>query len=105
MIDLELQSLCGSPHGCSFVHNFSEMRLIGLHCFCRPAPIKVGACRALAQLFPQVEKSLLRPHLGPVYVALGALLQEVTCHYRAFALSVEFTKFCCICSANWVASY
>jgi hypothetical protein len=44
---------------------------------CRPAPIKVGACRALAQLFEQIDVSSLRPHLGPVYAALAKLLQEV----------------------------
>lgn len=44
---------------------------------CRPAPIKVGACRALAQLFEQIEVSSLRPHLGPVFAALAKLLQEV----------------------------
>jgi hypothetical protein len=36
----------------------------------------VGACRALAELFSQVEPSVLQAHLGPVFVALGALLQE-----------------------------
>ena len=42
------------------------------------AAIKVGACRALAQLFEQVEGSVLRPHLPSVYVALSKLLQEVS---------------------------
>lgn len=41
------------------------------------AAIKVGACRALAQLFEQVEGSVLQPHLPSVYVALSKLLQEV----------------------------
>uniref|UniRef100_A0A7I4DD79 Importin N-terminal domain-containing protein n=1 Tax=Physcomitrium patens TaxID=3218 RepID=A0A7I4DD79_PHYPA len=41
-----------------------------------PAPIKVGACRALAQLFEHVNVSSLRTHLGPVYAALAKLLQE-----------------------------
>jgi len=36
----------------------------------------VGACRALAELFSQVEPSVLQAHLAPVFVALGALLQE-----------------------------
>lgn len=45
---------------------------------CRPPPIKVGACRALAQLFEQVDVSSLRPHLGSVYAALAKLLQEVS---------------------------
>lgn len=41
------------------------------------AAIKVGACRALAQLFEQVDGSVLQPHLPSVYVALSKLLQEV----------------------------
>lgn len=54
---------------------------------CRPAPIKVGACRALAQLFEHVNVSSLRTHLGPVYAALAKLLQEVgfTSHTIGYA--------------------
>ncbi|KAG0591650.1 hypothetical protein M758_1G229200 [Ceratodon purpureus] len=43
-----------------------------------PAPIKVGACRALAQLFEQVDVPSLRPHLGSVFAALAKLLQEAS---------------------------
>lgn len=50
---------------------------------CRPAPIKVGACRALAQLFEQVDVPSLRPHLGSVFAALAKLLQEVSLTFQA----------------------
>lgn len=57
---------------------FASIIILGIHfCGCRPAPIKVGACRALAQLFEQIDVSSLRPHLGPVFTALAKLLQEV----------------------------
>ena len=47
-------------------------------CGYRPAPIKVGACRALAQLFEQVDVPSLRPHLASVFAALAKLLEEVS---------------------------
>ncbi|KAJ7556791.1 hypothetical protein O6H91_05G098700 [Diphasiastrum complanatum] len=43
-----------------------------------PSPIKVGACRALTQLFPRVNSAILRPHLGQIYGALGMLLHEAS---------------------------
>ncbi|KAL3699542.1 hypothetical protein R1sor_017564 [Riccia sorocarpa] len=43
-----------------------------------PAPIKIGACRALAELFPSVDSSVLQPHLGIVFASLGGLLQEAS---------------------------
>ncbi|BBN19279.1 importin-9 [Marchantia polymorpha subsp. ruderalis] len=43
-----------------------------------PPPIKIGACRALAELFPNVDPSVLQPHLSLVFASLGALLQEAS---------------------------
>jgi hypothetical protein len=56
---------------------------------CRPAPIKVGACRALAQLFEQVDVSILRPHLGSVFAALAKLLQEVSLTSQAVISAMQ----------------
>jgi hypothetical protein len=38
------------------------------------APLRVGACRALAQYVPLAPPHVLQPFLGPVYQGLGALL-------------------------------
>ena len=39
------------------------------------APLRVGACRALAQYVPAAAKDALRPLLGPMYQGLGGLLE------------------------------
>jgi hypothetical protein len=52
----------------------------------------VGACRALAELFSQVEPSVLQAHLGPVFVALGALLQEV---YLMTLILKDYARYIC----------
>lgn len=39
------------------------------------APLRVGACRALAQYVPAAPKDALRPLLGPMYQGLGGLLE------------------------------
>ena len=44
------------------------------------APLRVGACRALAQYVPAAPKEALRPLLGPMYQGLGGLLEA---HERA----------------------
>jgi hypothetical protein len=38
------------------------------------APLRVGACRALAQYVPLAPQSILQPFLGPAYQGLGTLL-------------------------------
>ena len=40
------------------------------------APLRVGACRALAQFVPVAPKDALRPFLGPIYQGLGGLLER-----------------------------
>ena len=40
------------------------------------APLRVGACRALAQYVPMAPKDVLQPFLGPIYQGLGTLLGE-----------------------------
>jgi hypothetical protein len=39
------------------------------------APLRVGACRALAQYVPAAAKAALAPLLGPMYQGLGGLLE------------------------------
>ena len=41
-----------------------------------PAPLRVGACRALAQYVPLAPKDGLVPFLGPAYQGLGTLLES-----------------------------
>ena len=41
-----------------------------------PAPLRVGACRALAQYAPLAPKDGLKPFLGPAYQRLGTLLES-----------------------------
>ena len=41
-----------------------------------PAPLRVGACRALAQYVPLAPKDGLAPFLGPAYQGLGTLLES-----------------------------
>jgi hypothetical protein len=41
-----------------------------------PAPLSVGACRALAQYVPLAPKDGLVPFLGPAYQGLGTLLES-----------------------------
>ncbi|CAM6086065.1 unnamed protein product [Calypogeia fissa] len=43
-----------------------------------PAPIKIGACRALATILPNIDPSILQPRSAIVFAALGALLQEAS---------------------------
>ena len=38
------------------------------------APLRVGACRAIAQYVPLAPPQILQPFLGPVYQGLGTLL-------------------------------
>ena len=40
------------------------------------APLRVGACRALAQYVPLAPKDVLRPFLAPAYQGLGSLLES-----------------------------
>ena len=40
------------------------------------APLRVGACRALAQYVPVAPMESLRPLLGPIYQGLGGLLES-----------------------------
>lgn len=43
-----------------------------------PPPVKVGACRALSQLFPRSNTEILRPHIGNLFSAIAALLKEAS---------------------------
>lgn len=55
-------------------------------CF-RPPPVKVGACRALAQLLPESNQDLIQPNVMGILSSLVDLLRQVvfgvniTCHY------------------------
>eukprot|EP00897_Mesotaenium_endlicherianum_P009989 jgi/Mesen1/9018/ME000565S08347 len=40
--------------------------------------VKVGACRALARLYPRLDKATLRPSLPAVYNSIGSFLGEVS---------------------------
>lgn len=59
--------------------------------YCRPAPVKVGCCRALSELFPRVDTAVLRPHLGTVFSALGKLVQEVR-YIGSNSMEVHLTR-------------
>ena len=45
-------------------------------CGCRAARIEVGACRALAQLFEQVDVRSLRPHLASMFATLAKFFED-----------------------------
>lgn len=53
----------------------------------RPPPVKVGACRALAQLLPESNQDLIQPNVMGILSSLVDLLRQVvfgvniTCHY------------------------
>ena len=43
----------------------------------RPPPVKVGACRALAQLLPESNQNLIQPNIMGILSSLVDLLRQV----------------------------
>ncbi|KAI3976156.1 hypothetical protein MKX01_028139 [Papaver californicum] len=43
-----------------------------------PPPVKIGACRALSQLLPEAEKSVLEPHMMNLFSSLMELLKHAS---------------------------
>ncbi|CAM9001255.1 unnamed protein product [Rhodiola kirilowii] len=45
---------------------------------CEPPPVKVGACRAVAQILPEADKSIIQPHLMSIFSSLVDLLNQAS---------------------------
>ncbi|CAM9001254.1 unnamed protein product [Rhodiola kirilowii] len=43
-----------------------------------PPPVKVGACRAVAQILPEADKSIIQPHLMSIFSSLVDLLNQAS---------------------------
>ena len=79
--------LVRSPQMCkaynSFVLQFLTERtrrmfhLSLVYLCCRPSPVKVGACRALAQLLPESDQDLIQPNVMGILSSLVDLLRQV----------------------------
>ncbi|KAL9668039.1 hypothetical protein QQ045_002411 [Rhodiola kirilowii] len=43
-----------------------------------PPPVKVGACRAVSQILPEADKSIIQPHLMSIFSSLVDLLNQAS---------------------------
>lgn len=59
----------------------------------RPPPVKVGACRALSQLLPEVNKEIIQPQLLSLLSSLTSLLNQVICSYFLLIVASKVSSF------------
>ena len=81
MLLVRLPQMCKAYN--SFVLQFLTERtrrmfhLSLVYLCCRPSPVKVGACRALAQLLPESDQDLIQPNVMGILSSLVDLLRQV----------------------------
>ncbi|TQD87913.1 hypothetical protein C1H46_026550 [Malus baccata] len=54
---------------------FAAIKAIGMDV---PPPVKVGACRALSELLPEMNKGIIQPHLMSLFSSLSELLSQAS---------------------------
>ncbi|KAM2330241.1 hypothetical protein ACFX1X_021099 [Malus domestica] len=54
---------------------FAAIKAIGMDV---PPPVKVGACRALSELLPEMNKGIIQPHLMSLFSSLSELLTQAS---------------------------
>ena len=81
MLLVRLPQMCKAYN--SFVLQFLTERtrrmfhLSLVYLCCRPPPVKVGACRTLAQLLPESDQDLIQPNVMGILSSLVDLLRQV----------------------------